>query len=146
MLGIMIARVNSILLLCLILLFVSSCSWDEEKVPTPEVEIANRALELVHNVQQSLIDDDTEKLDMLTSDTLFPRLKKSSGAIRKDELELKMRWVDILENGVVHLYISWTRHQAVSEDDDQAKGLAVFVIKEAPFILDDILREDPFEK
>jgi hypothetical protein len=128
----------------IVALLLFSCASDEEKTPSVEVDLANRAFDLSEEVKESFLKGDTEALKRLCSKALYNKLSSKTGELSGWKIDFKMRWVDIDEEGIIHMYISWKRDSGREEENIDTSGLALFVIKEDPFIVDRIMRENPF--
>jgi len=137
---------------CTVMLFIllsvavfSSCASDEEKRPTPEVEMATRAFALAEKVRDAYLSHDSESLRQLCSADLFGALKETMNHYEGGSIEFRMRWVDIDRDGTVHLYVSWKRSGGNGGEMEEAgSGMAVFVISGEPLRVEKVLRESPF--
>ncbi len=133
-----------VLLPVIVTLLLFSCASDEEKTPSVEVELANRAFDLSEEVKESFIKGDSEALRRLCSKNLYNKLSSKMDELSGWKIDFKMRWVDIDEEGTIHMYISWKRDPGREEENIETSGLALFVIKEDLFIVEKIMRENPF--
>ena len=133
-----------IFLSIIVALLLFSCATDEEKTPAVEVELATKAFELSEEVKESFLKGDKGALKRLCSKNLYNKLSSKMNELSGWKIDFKMRWVDIDEEGTIHMYISWERDSGREEENFEMSGLALFVIKEDPFIVDRIMRENPF--
>lgn len=133
------------LILITLVLFVG-CASDETKVPSPEVVIAQEAFNLAIEIRDAFIDKDSSDLKSLCSEAMYRKLADTMRAFRGLSLDFTKRWVDIDTDGTVHLYIAWQRKGEYDGKDASGAGMAVFVLKGSPFLLEDILRENPFSE
>ena len=129
--------------LCLALL-ISACSSAEEKIPTVEVNIANKAFELSRRIKDAFIAGDQGMLKEYCTPDLFRILSPRVGTFKDLSLEFSMKWVDIHEDDTIHLYVSWKRNRWKGEALREDSGMAVFVIQQNPFLAAEILRGNPF--
>ncbi len=128
----------------IVALLLFSCASDEEKTPSVEVELANRAFDLSEEVKESFLKGDTVALKRLCSKNLYNKLSSKMNELSGWKFDFKMRWVDIDEEGTIHMYIAWNRDSDREEENIETSGLALFVIKGDPLIVDRIMRENPF--
>lgn len=136
----------SLMILVLVLMFQAGCASDETKVPSPEVVIAQEAFDLAIEIRDVFIDKDSSDLKSLCSEAMYRKLADTMKAFRGLSLDFTKRWVDIDTDGTVHLYIAWQRKGEYEGKDASGAGMAVFVLRGSPFLLEDILRENPFSE
>lgn len=133
-------------LVLLMLVALAGCASDEARVPSPEVVIAGEAFDLAIEIRDAFIDTDSSDLKSLCSETMYQKLADTMGTFRGLSLDFTKRWVDIDTDGMVHLYIAWQRKGEYAGKDASGAGMAVFVLKGSPLMLEDILRENPFSE
>ncbi|HDZ88273.1 MAG TPA: hypothetical protein ENH38_06610 [Nitrospirae bacterium] len=121
-----------------------SCASDEKKMPTAEVDIANRAFDLSNKIKEAFLNDNKKMLKNLCSKDLYNDLSRDIDSYTGEGIDFTMRWVDIDEEGTIHLYVSWKKKDKRKTNDENTSGMAVFIIKDKPFIAKKILRENPF--
>jgi hypothetical protein len=131
-------------LLAFALLLNVSCASDDEKTTPVEVEMATKAFLLSLEVKDSFLTGDVKTLQSLCSKKVYDKLVATMDDLSGWKIDFKMRWVDIDDEGTVHLYISWKRDSGREEENIEMSGLALFVITEDPFIVEEIMRENPF--
>lgn len=123
----------------------SGCASDETRMPTPEAVIAREAFDHAIKIRDAFIDEDSKSLKTLCSESMYHTLMGARESFRNPSLDFTMRWVDIDEHGTVHLYVAWQRKGEYEGKDASGAGMGVFVLKGSPFLLEEILRESPFE-
>ncbi|HDL20743.1 MAG TPA: hypothetical protein ENG86_07350 [Nitrospirae bacterium] len=113
-------------------------------MPTAEVDIANRAFDLSNKIKEAFLNDNKKMLKNLCSKDLYNDLSRDIDSYTGEGIDFTMRWVDIDEEGTIHLYVSWKKKDKRKTNDENTSGMAVFIIKDKPFIAKKILRENPF--
>lgn len=133
----------SILLLIVTLPALLTCASDDEKVPSVEADIARRAFDLSIKIKEAYLEKDSNALITLCGKDLYDKLVSEMGRFKGNKMEFRMRWVDIDEEDIVHLYVQWNKVIDDPGGGDQITGLALFVINK-DFIAIEIMRENPF--
>lgn len=133
-----------VLVLAFAVLLNVSCASDDEKTTPVEVEQATKAFTLSLEVKDAFLKGDVKSLRTLCSKKIYDKLSSSMKGFSGWKIDFKMRWVDIDEEGTVHMYISWKRDSGREEENIEKEGLTLFVINEDPFIVEEIMRENPF--
>lgn len=128
----------------MVLVYIISCASEEKKTPPQGALTAERAFKLVQDVKDAFLKRDLRKLQSLCSEDVYNELSGRTETFRGSNLEFGMRWVDIDKDGTVHLYVAWKRKTIIGDKEGTDTGMAAFVIKAPPFVVDDILRENPF--
>lgn len=124
----------------LVCILFSACASEDRKLRSQGAETASRAFEIVLEIKSSFLDGDRSKLKELCSETLFAKLSDSMDTFKGKDMEFRMKWVSIEEDGTVNLYISWSE----KDKDPADTRIAQFVIGKSPFVARKILRDDPF--
>lgn len=133
------------LLISSLLFMLVSCGSAEKKDPTPEVRIATKAFELSNKIKDSFINKDSQALQSLCSEALYTELSSDVETFTHMKLEFTLRWVDIDNEGTIHLYVSWERSALKEDRTVNDSGMSVFLIKGKPLVAENILRENPFK-
>lgn len=120
-----------------------SCASDDEKAPSVEVNMANRAFDLSIGIKEAFLRKDGDALRRLCGKDLSDELVSEMGRFKEKDIDFTMRWVDIDEEGGVHLYIQWNRVTVDPESEKQMSGLALFVFNKE-LLAEEIMRENPF--
>jgi|COG998Drversion2_1049125.scaffolds.fasta_scaffold20682_2 hypothetical protein len=120
-----------------------SCASDDEKAPSVEVNMANRAFDLSIGIKEAFLRKDGDALRRLCGKDLSDELVFVMEEFKGKDIDFKMRWVDIDEEGEMHLYIQWNKFMGDSARGEQISGLALFVLNR-DFIAVEIMRENPF--
>jgi hypothetical protein len=135
---------RSIALGFILLVFVVACGKEVRK-PTPDSLTTVAAFAVVENVRQAYLKNDRDLLEKNTTKLGYVSIASARKSFDSAELTFTPALVGIYGD-VLHVYVSWNgvwkRGDATFED----RGLAVFVMKEKPHKLDEILRANPFNK
>ena len=138
-------RVSNVYALIMIPMFIlMSCAADQDKQPTVEVQIAEKAFDLSNVIKDAFLNGDRQALKALCSDDLYEELSSLMNTFPGKDLEFTLRWVDIDFEGTIHLYVTWKRSPMQQQGSEQASGLAVFVMTQDPLVAREIIRENPF--
>jgi len=129
----------------LILLLVASCGGKKEvKKESEEAKIAKDAFTVVESLKNAYSSKDLSAVERNTTKEGFSLVVKDIRKFDIVELQFKPVWVQIEPDRVI-MNISWQgkwQKGAVSSDE---KGMAVFILKDKPMKVDQILRSNPFE-
>jgi hypothetical protein len=129
----------------LLLLLSAACSSEVKKTPPPEALTAEKAFTLAEEIKDAFVSKNSLTLKGLCTESLYGELSPLITKFRDLKLDFTMRWVDIDTSGTVHLYVAWKRKAERQNEAISDSGMAVFVIKNDPFLADEILRENPFK-
>ncbi|MGE5893086.1 MAG: hypothetical protein ACM34I_03425 [bacterium] len=134
-----------LIILAAFLFFLIGCATGEKKEPTPETIIAEKAFALSLEIRDAYTAQDLRKLRTLCSETLSNDLSLQREKYKSVKLDFTMRWVDIEQDGTVHLYVAWKRKALTTVQATEDSGMGVFILKGDPLKADTILRDNPFQ-
>ena len=137
---------KKILALGLILLvFVIACGKKEVKKASPDSALSIEAFAVAENLRKAYVRNDRELLEKNTSKLGYISIAAARKNFDSAELTFTPALVELYGDSV-HLYVSWNGVWKRGDDTIEDRGLAVFVMKEKPLKLDEILRSSPFNK
>lgn len=126
-------------------LLLAACS-KEVREPTADVVAAEDAFALAESMRKVYVARDFEAMGKYATDEAFEDIKRNLKAFRSVELEFTPRWVEIKEDGTVHLYIAWKGTWALKDAEEARRGLALFELTGRPPRVAGILRNSPFNQ
>jgi hypothetical protein len=129
----------------ILLVFVIACGKKEVKKASPDSALSTEAFAVAENLRQAYIKNDRDLLERNTSKLGYISIVGARKSFDSVELTFTPALVELYGDSV-HLYISWNGVWKRGEETFEDRGLAVFVLKEKPMKLDEILRANPFNK
>lgn len=134
-----------IILIMVLALSVVSCGGKKKKTKHEPMEskIAKDAIDTVNSLKNAYESIDTNMARRLTTSKGFDQYKKSLKAFQNVELSFTTKWVDI-DRHVIKVYMAWDGTWTASGYNTSETGLAVFVMKGSPPVIDEVLRANPF--
>ncbi len=137
---------KKILALGLILLvFIAACGKKEVKRVSPDSKVTLEAFDVAEKLRDAYLKHDRAAIEKYTTREGYISIANARKNFDSAELTFTPVLVEIYGD-TVHCYISWNgtwKKEGKAIDD---RGLAVFVMKEKPLKLDEILRDNPFSK
>jgi len=133
------------LVVCLLILLLTSCGKGEVKKVSDESKIAQEAFGLAETIRNAYIKNDRETLERnFTADGY----RELIGAIKSfDSAELTFTPLRVeIEDSFVSLNISWKGTWIVKGKRTEDRGVAVFVLEGRPLKLANVLRANPFRQ
>jgi len=140
------ADMKRLLALGLILfVFVVACGKSEVKKPTPDSLQTVEAFAVVENLRLAYLKNDRDLLEKNTTKLGYVNVAGGRKNFDSVEMAFNPALVEIYGD-MLHVYVSWNGVWKRGDNTIEDRGLAVFVMKEKPLKLDDVLRSSPFNK
>jgi hypothetical protein len=131
--------------LILLLFFAISCGKKEVKRQSMDSKQTIEAFAVAENLRQAYIKNDRDMIEKNTTKLGYVSIAGVRKGFDSAELVFVPALVEVYGDSL-HVYVQWNgvwkRGGEVIED----RGLAVFVMKDKPLKLDQILRSNPFNK
>jgi hypothetical protein len=131
--------------LILLLTCVVSCGKKEVKKQSFDSKTTLEAFAAAENIRQAYIKNDRDLLEKNTTKLGYMAITGARKSFDSVDITFTPALVEI-HGTKTHLYIQWTGSWKRGDDVYEDRGLAVFVMKEKPLKLDEILRANPFSK
>jgi hypothetical protein len=129
----------------ILLVFVVACGKKEVKKPTPDSLTTMSAFEVTENLRQAYIKNDRDLLEKNTTKLGYVNIAGGRKSFDSVDISFTPMMVEIYGD-VAHVYVSWNGTWKRGDNAIEDRGLAVFVMKERPLKLDNVLRVSPFNK
>jgi hypothetical protein len=129
----------------ILLVFVIACGKKEVKKTSMDSMLSTEAFAVAENLRQAYLKNDRDLLEQNTTKLGYVSIANSRKNFDSAELTFTPVLVELYGDSV-HLYTSWNGVWKRGEETFEDRGLAVFVLKEKPLKLDEILRASPFNK
>ncbi len=136
--------------LAIALLFaaLAACSTEQKK-PSEEAVIVDKAMAIIESVRQGYVAHDFEAVGQETTPELKKKIKDESKGFNSVVLEITPKWVDIDQKPLgrtkkLSVRTLWKGSWKVGDKTYEEQGNAVFVLDGDPLLLQDITGNDPF--
>jgi hypothetical protein len=131
--------------LILLLFAVVACGKKEVRKPSQDSKLSIETFAIAENIRQAYVKNDRDLLEKNTTKLGYDSIVGARKHFDSVELTFSPALVEVYGDSV-HLYVSWNGVWKRGDDVFEDRGLAVFVMKEKPLRLDQILRATPFNK
>jgi hypothetical protein len=131
--------------LILLLIFVVSCGKKEVKKPTQDSKQALEAFGVVENIRLGYVKNDRDLIEKNTTKLGYVAVAGVRKGFDSVELTFTPALIEVYGDSL-HVYVQWTGAWKRGSETFEDKGLAIFVLKEKPLKLDQVLRASPFSK
>jgi hypothetical protein len=135
--------VKKLLVIVVSALWLLACA-KEVKKPTEDTLMAKEAIAIAEGMRKAYVKKDFGGLKKYCTGRGYADISGDIGEFKSVELEFTARWVEIQEDGVIHLNVSWKGKWTVGEKVKALNGMAVFKLLGRPLKVDGILRGNPF--
>lgn len=125
------------------MLLIISCSKTEVKRVTEESVIATEAFSVLDEIKDAYVRRDIKSIEKRSTKDGFKKIIGSMKTFDSVELSFSPVLVEI-ENERVSVNVSWKGAWRKEDRITEERGMAVFVLKERPLRVDNILRANPF--
>jgi hypothetical protein len=129
--------------LIVIALFIFSCGKTEVKKISEESIIATEAFSTLERIKEAYTNRDIRSIEKFSTKDGFKKIVGSMKTFDSVELTLNPVLVEI-ENERVSVNVSWKGTWKKEGKTIEERGMAVFILKDRPLKVDDILRSNPF--
>lgn len=129
--------------LIVMILFISSCGKTEVKKVTEESIIATEAFSVLEEVKEAYTKKDIKSIEKRSTKDGFKKIFGSMKTFDSVELTFSPVLVEI-ENERVSVNVSWKGTWKKDNKMTEERGMAVFILKDRPLKIDDVLRANPF--
>jgi len=129
----------------ILFVFVVACGKSEVKKPTPDSALTVEAFAVVENLRLAYVKNDRDLLEKNTTKLGYVNIAGGRKNFDSVELTFSPALVEIYGD-VLHVYVSWNGVWKKGDAHIEDRGLAVFIMKEKPLKLDDVMRTSPFNK
>jgi hypothetical protein len=138
-------RLFALGLILLVFVLVGSCGKKEVKKPTADSMATVAAFEVIENLRQAYVKNDRDLLERNTTKLGYVNIAGGRKSFDSVEMTFAPALVEIYSDAV-HVSVQWNGVWKRGDNTIEDRGLAVFVLKEKPLKLDNILRVSPFNK
>lgn len=126
----------------IMLVLTAACSKGVKKV-SDDSKMAVEAFAAADAIRDAYVKGDNRKIELYTTRdgyrTIISVMKKFDSA----ELSFNPTWVEI-DSGRTLLHVGWKGKWKKGDDVFDERGAAVFVLRDRPLRVDNILRSNPF--
>jgi len=129
----------------ILLVFVAACGKKEVKRVSSDSALTTEAFTVAEKIREAYLKNDLAALEKFSTREGYRSVINAKKSFDSAELAFTPMLVEIYGD-TVHLYISWNGNWKKGGNVTEDRGLAVFVLKEKPLKLDEILRANPFSK
>jgi hypothetical protein len=131
--------------LILTLVFIVACGKKEVKKQSFDSKLTVEAFAVAENLRQAYLKNDRDLLEKNTTRLGYDAIVGARKGFDSVELVFVPALVELYGDST-HVYVQWNGVWKKGEETFEDKGLVVFVMKEKPLKLDNILRANPFNK
>ena len=131
------------LVLVLAALLVLACAG-EGKSPPEDSLLAVEAMGLAEGMKNAYLKKDVDGLMKFCAPDACSDIVKDMGRFDTEELEFSPQWVQIKQDGLVQLKVSWKGRWTLEGKKEEDRGLAVFELTGSPLRLLGITGSSPF--
>lgn len=136
---------KNLVMVAMAIALLAACSKDAKKAPSEDALLAEEAFALAERLREDYTDRDFYGIKKLSTPAAYEAVMREVKEFRSVELEFQPRWVEIKQDGVVHLYVSWSgTWNTEGGTRTERKGMALFELRERPLKLSGIIRGSPF--
>lgn len=135
---------NILILLVVMLTFTAACGKKEVKQVSEDSKTAVEAFALIETLKDAYIKKDMKAIEKNATKDGYRSVLGAMKNFDAAELTFNPVFVEI-EEGVVNVNVSWKGSWKKDGKPIDERGMAVFVFKERPLKLDNILRANPFK-
>jgi hypothetical protein len=129
----------------ILMVFVVACGKKEVKKSSQDSMLSTEAFAVAENLRQAYLKNDRDLLEKNTTKLGYVSIASARKSFDSAELTFTPALVELYGDSV-HLYVSWNAVWKRDNETIEDRGLAVFVLKDKPLKLDEILRANPFNK
>jgi len=129
----------------IVLIFIAACGKKEVKKVSPDSALTIEAFTVAEKIREAYLNNDLAALEKLSTRDGYRSVIRAKKIYDSAELTFVPTLVEIYGD-TVHLYISWNGTWKKGGNVTEDRGLTVFVLKEKPLKLDEMLRTNPFSK
>lgn len=129
--------------LIVMILFISSCGKKEVKKVTEESVIATEAFSVLEEIKEAYTKRDIKSIEKRSTKDGFKKIVGSMKTFDSVELTFSPVLVEI-ENERVSVNVSWKGIWKKDNKMTEERGMAVFILRDRPLKIDDVLRANPF--
>jgi len=126
-------------------LLLPACS-KEVKEPSADVIAAEDAFAVAEGLREAYVARDFRDMAKYATEEAYEDITRNLKEFRSVELEFKPRWVEIKEDGDVHLYMAWKGTWTMKDAGEERTGMALFELSGRPPKVSRILRQSPFSQ
>jgi hypothetical protein len=129
----------------ILLVFVIACGKKEVKKQSQDSILSVEAFAIAENLRQAYLKNDRDLLEKNSTRLGYLSISGARKSFDSAVLTFTPALVEVYGDAV-HLYVQWNGTWKRGEEVIEDRGLAIFVMKEKPLRLDEILRVNPFNK
>ena len=129
----------------ILLVFITACGKKEVKKVSSDSALTIEAFTVAERIREAYLKNEFATLENLSTREGYRSIINARKNFDSAELTFTPTLVEIYGD-TVHLYISWNGIWKKGVNVTEDRGLSVFVLKEKPLKLDEIMRTNPFSK
>ena len=127
----------------LVLVFLVSCGKSEVKQVTEDSKTAKEAFTLINAIKDAYVKRDLKSIEGLTTRDGYRTVLGAMKNFDSAELTFNPAFVEI-DGEMVNVNISWKGVWKKDRRTIDERGMAIFILKERPLKVHNILRANPF--
>ena len=127
----------------LVLVFLVSCGKSEVKQVTEDSKTAKEAFTLINAIKDAYVKRDLKSIEGLTTRDGYRTVLGAMKNFDSAELTFNPAFVEI-DGETVNVNISWKGVWKKDRRTIDERGMAIFILKERPLKVHNILRANPF--
>lgn len=132
-----------LIVFCLMVFFMNSCSKKVVKTVSEDSRIATEAIGVIEKIKEAYLRNDISTLQAYTTRDGFRSIRGVLKVFDSADLSFEPVWVEIKKD-VVYVNISWKGRWSRGGKITDERGMAIFALKGIPLKVDNILRANPF--
>ena len=134
---------KKLILSFLVLFFLVSCGKSEVKQVTEDSKTAKEAFALIGAIKDAYVKRDMKSIEGLTTRDGYRTVLGAMKSFDSAELTFNPAFVEI-DGDTVNVNVSWKGVWKKDRRTIDERGMAIFILKERPLKVHNILRANPF--